>query len=476
MFEAKEKCGVFGIYGHKEAANLTYLGLYALQHRGQESAGSQESAGIVSFDGDYLHLEKGIGLVADVFDEERLQALPGFTAIGHVRYSTTGGTLLKNAQPFVVDYARGSLGIAHNGNLVNAQIVRERLEDEGSIFQSTMDTEIVAHLIARSPCPLFEDALVDALSKVQGAYSMVLLTPKKLVGVRDPYGFRPLILGRLDGAYILTSESCVLDLIEAEYVRDIEPGEVVVIDKEGLRSYKPFPLMREAFCIFEFIYFARPDSNFGGENVAQVRKRLGRQLARETPVEADIVVPVLDSGVYAAMGYAAMGYAAESGLPLERGLVRNHYVGRTFIEPRQAIRHFGVKIKLNPVRKLLEGKRVIVVDDSIVRGTTSRKIIAMIRQAGAKEVHMRISAPPSKFPCFYGIDTPTRKELIAATKSVEEISQYLTTDSLGYLSLEGLLQTVGREDNGFCTACFSGNYPIKSSWRKKRQLRLFERV
>lgn len=464
MFDLKEKCGVFGIYNHKEAANLTYLGLYALQHRGQESAG------IVSYDNDYFHLEKGMGLVADIFNEDRLQALPGQTAIGHVRYSTTGDSLLKNAQPFVVDYARGSLALAHNGNLVNAQLLREKLEDGGSIFQSTMDTEIIAHLIALSPSEKFEDALVDALTNIQGAYSLLLLTPKKMVGVRDPNGFRPLILGKLDGSYILTSESCALDLIEAEYIRDIEPGEIVVIDDDGLRSVKPFSHTREAFCIFEFIYFARPDSNFKGENVAIVRHKLGRQLARETHVDADIVIPVPDSGVY-----AAMGYAAESGIPFERGLVRNHYVGRTFIEPRHSIRHFGVKIKLNPVRKLLDGKRVIVVDDSIVRGTTSRKIIKMIQAAGAKEVHMRISAPPSKFPCFYGIDTPTRKELIAATHCVEEISNFLTTDTLGYLSIEGMLKAIGNHEKGFCTACFSGNYPIKNPWKRKRQLRLFER-
>ncbi len=466
MFEAKEKCGVFGIYNHSEASKLTYLGLYALQHRGQESAG------IVSFDGNYLRLEKGMGLVADIFGEERLHALPGHAAIGHVRYSTAGDSLLKNAQPFVVDYARGSLAIAHNGNLVNAQVLREKLEDEGSIFQSTMDTEIVTHLIARSKQVAFEDALVDALTDVRGAYSLLLLTPKKMVGVRDPFGFRPLVLGQLDGAYILASESCALDLIEAEYIRDVEPGEVVVIDESGLRSYKPFAVQQEAFCVFEYIYFARPDSNFKGENVAAVRHRLGRQLARETAIAgADIVIPVPDSGVY-----AAMGYAAESGVPFEKGLVRNHYVGRTFIEPRQSIRHFGVKIKLNPVKGLLRGKKVVVVDDSIVRGTTSRKIIKMIRQAGAKEVHMRISAPPSKFPCFYGIDTPTRKELIAATHSIEEISRYLTTDSLGYLSIEGLIKAVGVGQNNLCKACFAGDYPIKFPWKKKRQLRLFERA
>lgn len=464
MFDLKEKCGVFGIYNHKEAANLTYLGLYALQHRGQESAG------IVSFDGKYLRLEKGMGLVADIFGEDRLNALPGNTAIGHVRYSTAGDTLLKNAQPFVVDYVHGSLAVAHNGNLVNAQLLRERLEDEGSIFQSTMDTEIFVHLIARSKAPRFKDALVEALTEVEGAYSLLLLTPHELVGVRDPNGFRPLILGKLDGSYILTSETCALDLIEAEYVRDVEPGEVVIIDEDGLHSFKPFPPTREAFCIFEYIYFARPDSDFNGKNVAIVRQEIGRQLARENPIDADIVVPVLDSGVY-----AAMGYAEESGIKFERALVRNHYVGRTFIEPRQSIRHFGVKIKLNPIKKMLKGKRVVVVDDSIVRGTTSRKIIKMLRQAGAKEVHMRISAPPSKFPCFYGIDTPTRKELIAATHCVDEISRYLTTDTLGYLSINGLISAIGT-NNGFCTACFSGDYPIKFPWRKKRQLRLFERA
>ncbi|MBI5789352.1 MAG: amidophosphoribosyltransferase [Candidatus Schekmanbacteria bacterium] len=464
MYELHEECGVFGIYNHKEASNLTYLGLYALQHRGQESAG------IVAYDGQYMHTHKGMGHVADVFDEEKLKKLPGSTAIGHVRYSTTGDTILKNVQPFVIDYARGSLAIAHNGNLVNAHVQRERLEDEGSIFQSTIDTEIIAHLIARSKAEKFEEALVDALDKVQGAYSLVLLTPKKLVGVRDPFGFRPLILGQLDGAYVLTSESCALSLIEATYIRDLEPGEIVVIDDQGLRSYKPFAFTREAFCVFEYIYFARPDSNFKGENVAYVRRELGRQLARETGVDADLVIPIPDSGIY-----AALGYAEQSRIPYEQGLVRNHYVGRTFIEPRQSIRHFGVKVKLNAVRRLIEGKRVIVVDDSIVRGTTSRKIIKMIRSNGAKEVHMRISAPPSKFPCFYGIDTPTRKELIAATHTLDEISRYLGTDSLGYLSLEGLLGAF-KINRGFCTACFSGDYPIKFPWKKKRQLRLFEKV
>ncbi len=459
----KEHCGVFGIYNHPEAANLTYLGLYALQHRGQEGAG------IVSSDGQQLHIHKNVGLVADVFKEEDLRNLYGNTAMGHVRYSTTGESSLKNVQPLVVDYAEGSVAIAHNGNLVNTQYIRQSLEEEGATFLTTLDTEVILNLVARSGAEDFLPALVLALNQVRGAYSLLIIRGDELIGVRDPKGFRPLCLGRLDGAYILASESCALDLLEAEFIRDIEPGEVVTINRQGVISQKPFIPQTEAFCVFEYIYFARPDSNFHGLNVTLVRKNLGRQLALENPVEADLVIPVPDSG-----RGAALGYSEESGIPFEEGLIRNHYVGRTFIEPRQTIRHFGVKIKLNAVKKLIEGKRVIVVDDSIVRGTTSRKIIKMLHRAGAEEVHMRVSSPPTKYPCFYGIDTPNRRELIAATHQLKEISRYLTTDSLGYLTVNGMLKAIHPFENNVCAACFTGKYPIKFPVKSCRQLEMFD--
>lgn len=426
---------------------MTYLGLYALQHRGQESAG------IVSSDGRSLYYHKDMGLVADIFTGDILKKLPGFAAIGHVRYSTTGGSLIKNVQPIVVNYARGGIAVAHNGNLVNAATIRERLEKRGSIFQSDMDTEIIVHLLACSKARSLVDRIVDALKAVRGAYSLLFLTETRMVGVRDPYGFRPLILGRLKGAYILASETCSLDLIGAEFVREVEPGEILLIDRDGLRSFKPFEEAPYTPCIFEFIYFARPDSYVFGRDVYTVRKELGRELSREHPVEADIVIPVPDSGVP-----AAIGYSEASGIPYDMGLIRSHYVGRTFIEPKQSIRHFGVKIKLNPVKDLLRGKRIVVVDDSIVRGTTSRKIVSMLRRAGAREVHMRISSPPTCYPCFYGIDTPTRGELIASSHSIDEIARYLGTDTLRYLSMEGLLKAVGGGD--YCKACFDGNYPV----------------
>lgn len=460
----RDECGIFGVYNHPEAANLVYLGLYALQHRGQESAG------ICSYDGQYLRLERDLGLVAEVFNERRLKELPGSVAMGHVRYSTAGGTTLRNIQPLVVDYSKGSVAVAHNGNLVNAQLLREELERKGAIFTSTMDTEIIVHLLAQSPETTFIESLISSLNRVKGAYSMLLMTESVMVGLRDPRGFRPLCIGRIEDSYVLSSETCALDLIGATFIRDVEPGEIVIIDKNGIRSLKPFVPQKETFCVFEYIYFARPDSDFNGKNVTLIRRALGQKLAKETQVEADVVIPVPDSGVY-----AALGYAVESNIPFDRGLIRNHYVGRTFIEPQQSIRNFGVKIKLNPVRKIVNGKRVIVVDDSIVRGTTSKKIIKMIRDAGAREVHMRISAPPSRFPCLYGIDTPTRKELIAATSTVEEIGKYLETDTLEYLSLEGMSEAVTENDD-ICKACFSGEYPIKSQWRKRKQLRLFERV
>lgn len=455
MFDKfEEECGVFGVFGHPEAANLTYLGLYALQHRGQESCG------IVASDGSQLTAHKGMGRVADVFKENSIfEDLPGPNAIGHVRYSTAGGNDVKNTQPLMVDYHRGSISVAHNGNLVNAAELRKDLEKRGSIFSTIADTEVIIHLLARAEGKELTDRISEALRAVKGAYSLVFLTETRMVAVRDPNGFRPLVLGKLDGAYVVASETCSLDLIEAEFIREIDPGEMVYIDKDGVTSFYPFDEVKPSPCIFEHIYFARPDSMIFGQQVYGVRKEFGRQLSREFPVEADMVIPIPDSGVP-----AALGYAEESGIPFQLGLIRNHYVGRTFIEPQQSIRHFGVKIKLNPIRDLLKGKRVVVVDDSIVRGTTARKIIKMIRAAGAKEVHVRISSPPTAYPCFYGIDTPTRKELIASSHSVEEINRYITSDTLGYISREGMLKAAGVEDGkpgAYCDACFSGDYPIK---------------
>lgn len=458
-----EECGVFGVFGHAEAANLTYLGLHALQHRGQEGAG------ICSSDGRLLTVEKSMGLVTDIFSEKRLKRLPGNNAIGHNRYSTAGSSSLKNVQPIMVNYSLGSLAIAHNGNLVNAVELRQELESKGAIFQSTSDSEVVVHMIANSRAGGLYERLVDTMTQISGAYSILLMTENELIAIRDPFGFRPLSIGTYDGAYVVASETCAFDLIDAVYLRDVEPGEMVIINKDGIKSLKPVPSRKKAHCIFEFIYFARPDSNiFGNVNVNAMRKEFGHQLARENPVEADLVIPVPDSGVP-----AALGYAEESRIPFDFGLIRNHYVGRTFIEPRQSIRHFGVKIKLNPVRQLLEGKRIIVVDDSIVRGTTSKKIVKMLREGGgAKEVHVRISSPPTIGPCFYGIDTPTRKELIASTHSVDEIRKYITADSLQYLKLEGLLNVVP-EPERFCTACFDDNYPVFTSQDKAEQFDLF---
>jgi amidophosphoribosyltransferase len=449
-----EECGVFGIYGHPEAANLAYLGLYALQHRGQESCG------IVASNGERLHAHKGMGLVADVFKHDSVfEGLPGKSAIGHVRYSTAGGNDLKNCQPIMVDYVRGSIAVAHNGNLVNAQEIRNELEHKGSIFSTTADTEVIVHLLARAESEALPDRISEALRGIKGAYSLLFLTETRMVAVRDPNGFRPLALGKLGGAYVVASETCAFDLIEAEFIREIEPGEMILIDKDGLHSFHPFGKSTPAPCIFEFIYFARPDSIIFGRQVYGVRKEFGRQLAREHAVEADVVIPIPDSGVP-----AAVGYAEESGIPFQLGLIRNHYVGRTFIEPQQSIRHFGVKLKLNPVREVIEGKRVVVIDDSIVRGTTARKIIKMIRNAGAREIHVRISSPPTSFPCYYGIDTPTRKELISSSHSIDEINRYITSDTLGYLSREGMLRAAGVPGGSpghFCDACFSGFYPVK---------------
>jgi amidophosphoribosyltransferase len=480
-------CGVFGIYGHPESAKLTYLGLHALQHRGQESAG------VVTTDGTQLSLHRGMGHVIDVFPPDQLERLRGDVAIGHVRYSTAGGSVLKNAQPIAVDYSRGSIAVAHNGNLTNAESLRERLEARGSIFQSTSDTEVIVHLVAISTQRASEDRVADALSQVRGAYSLVCLTPTELIAARDPMGIRPLCLGNMreTGAWVVASEPTSFDLIDADYTRDVEPGEMVIIDRNGLRSTRPFLETSRHTCIFEYVYFARPDSNLDGISVYEARKNLGRALAREHSVEADVVIAVPDSGVP-----ATIGYAEESGIPFELGLVRSHYVGRTFIEPQQSIRHFGVRLKLNPVSSALKGKRVVVVDDSIIRGTTSRKIVKMLRDAGAKEVHMRISSPPTQWPCYYGIDTPTRGELIASSHSVEEINQYITSDTLAYLSLDAMKQAVvaartdagGRSTgrslpivgqplgtNSFCHACFSGEYPIAFvPHPRQRQMRLLD--
>jgi len=481
-----DECGVFGILNHKDAANLVYLGLYALQHRGQESAGiasvsyertrSEANVGetctsdgtgerFIAQGAPQIHSEKEMGYVAEIFTHERLARLPGDTAIGHVRYSTAGGSMLCNAQPIVASTNKGPIALAHNGNLVNGDELRHALETDGSIFNSTSDSEVFVHLIARSKEPDLEHALVDALSKCTGAYSLAVMTPRRIYVARDPYGFRPLVIGRLEESLVVSSETCAFDLIGAETIREVRAGEVVVIEQgdgdamPSIRTIHQFTAPREARCIFEHVYFARPDSVIFGNNVAEVRKRFGAQLAREYPVDADVVIPVPDSGVF-----PAVGYAQASGIPFDFGLVRNHYVGRTFIEPKQAIRHFGVKVKLNPVREIVEGRRVVLIDDSIVRGTTSKKIVKMLKQFGAKEVHMRISSPPTTGPCYYGIDTPQRRELIASSSSTEQIREFIEADSLGYLSEAGMLAAVkkGTEDPSklYCTACFSGKYPV----------------
>jgi amidophosphoribosyltransferase len=442
-------CGIFGIFNHPEASNLTYLGLYALQHRGQESAG------IVSSDGRQLYHYRQMGHVSEIFTRESLKKLSGKNAIGHVRYSTSGSSEIKNAQPFVVDYANGGMAIAHNGNLTNYQFIRSELESRGSIFQSTMDSEVIIHLIAHSRKKPFVEKTVEALKQLKGAYSLLFLTEREMVAARDPHGFRPLALGELKGSPVVASETCAFDLIGARFVRENEPGEILLIDRGGIQSFKPFPETHHSQCVFEFIYFARPDSLLFNRNVYEVRKELGIQLAREVPTDADMVIPIPDSGFP-----ATIGYALESKIPLEMGMIRNHYVGRTFIEPEQSIRHFGVKIKLNPVKDLMKDKRVITVDDSIVRGTTSRKIIKMFRNAGAKEVHMRISSPPITHPCFFGIDTPQRSELIGSSHTIKEIQKYITASSLHYLSIEGLKKCVKADCEQFCYACFTGDYPI----------------
>ncbi len=446
----KHYCGVFGIYGHPNAAELTYYGLYALQHRGQESAG------IVTSDGRNFREHKRMGLVSQIFNGDVLHDLVGSMAVGHTRYSTTGSSHLRNAQPLTGDSKRGQIAIAHNGNLTNASQLREELEDQGSIFQTTVDSEIVLHLLARPSTEGNENSLVQAIRRIEGAYSLVIMTEQELIGVRDPHGFRPLCLGKVGDAYVLASETCALDLISAKYVRDIEPGEIVIIDKNGVRTLQAFPEhTKRAFCIFEYVYFARPDSNIANRNVYKVRVEMGRELAREHPIQADVVIPVPDSG-----NCAALGYSLESGIPFEMAFVRNHYVGRSFLQPSQLIRDFDVRVKLNLINELVRGKRVIVVDDSIVRGTTCKARVNNLKEAGAKEVHVLVSCPPHMNPCVYGIDFPDRSKLMAANHTLDEIRRYLSADSLGYLSQDGLVRATGLPKDNFCMACYDGQYPV----------------
>jgi amidophosphoribosyltransferase len=459
----REECGVFGIFGTSDAARHTVLGLHALQHRGQEAAG------IVSHSADRFHSQRSLGHVGDSFsDEETMKGLVGDSAIGHVRYSTTGETLLRNVQPLFAEFDDGGFAVAHNGNLTNAWNLRRQLISDGSIFQSTSDTEVIMHLIANSTYARILDRLIDALRKVEGAYSLVALSAEGLIGVRDPYGVRPLVLGRLaDGAYIMASETCALDIIGASFIREVEPGEIVTIGQEGLRSYKPFPTIAARPCIFEHVYFSRPDSYLDGFSVYDVRKKIGEELAKENSVDADMVVPVPDSGTP-----AAIGYAQQAGIPFELGIIRNHYVGRTFIEPTDQIRNLGVKLKHNANRWALKDKKVVLVDDSIVRGTTSIKIVEMVRAAGATEVHMRIASPPTRFSCYYGVDTPERSKLLAANMDVAEMANYIGADSLAYLSMDGLYRALGEEGRHdlqpqFCDACFSGEYPTKLTDKKE---------
>jgi amidophosphoribosyltransferase len=445
----QHECGLFGVFGHPNAAVLTYYGLFALQHRGQESAGIVTS----NSPGSTFHLHKDMGLVSQVFGQEELEQLKGTRALGHTRYSTTGSSTAKNAQPFVVDCVRGQMAIAHNGNLINADVLRDELERKGSIFQTTADSEIILHLLAQ-PSENGRSVL-SALRRIEGAFSLLIMSERELIAVRDPFGWRPLALGKLDGAYILASETCAFDLIHAEFIREIDPGEVLIIDENGLRSERPFPDVPPAFCMFEYVYFARPDSIIGGVNVAKVRTEMGRELARKFPVAADIVVPVPDSG-----NYAALGFAQELDLPFAHAFVRNHYIGRTFLQPSQLIRDFDVRVKLNLIKEMVSGRRVVVVDDSIVRGTTARARVVNLREAGAKEVHMRVSCPPHRFACHYGIDFPDPDKLIANQMSMEKICEYLGVDSLGYLDVEGMVRATGRQPNEFCLACFNGKYPL----------------
>jgi amidophosphoribosyltransferase len=445
----QHECGIFAVFGHPNAAVLTYYGLFALQHRGQESAGIVTNNG----PGSTFQLHRDMGLVSQVFGADELERLRGTRAVGHARYSTTGSSTLKNAQPFVVDCFRGQIAVAHNGNLINAAVLRDELESKGSIFQTTADSEIIPHLLAQ-PSKNGGSPL-SVLRRLEGAFSLIIMSESEIIGVRDPFGFRPLVLGKLDGAYILASETCAFDLVHAEFIREVEPGEVVIISEDGVRSERPFPPEDQAFCMFEYVYFSRPDSIMGGINVAKVRTEMGRELARKFPVEADIVVPVPDSG-----NYAALGFAHELNIPYEHAFVRNHYIGRTFLQPSQLIRDFDVRVKLNLIKEAVEGKRVVVVDDSIVRGTTARARVVNLREAGAKEVHMRVSCPPHRFACHYGIDFPDPEKLIANQLPMDEICKYLGVDSLGYLDVEGMVRATGKPVNQFCLACFTGNYPL----------------
>ncbi len=460
----KDECGVFGIYGNSKAANLTYLGLYALQHRGQESAG------IASSDGHHIFRYAGMGKVIDVFEQKYIENLHGDIAIGHNRYSTTGSSYLRNAQPFRAESNLGPIVLAHNGNLSNAGVLRAELEAKGHIFQTTIDSEVIVHLMARSGIKDFLEALINALKQVKGAYSLLVMNRDKIYAVRDPNGFRPLVLGKVDESFCVASETCSFDIIDAEYVREIKPGELVELSRFGIKSYFPFEKRKESLCVFEYIYFSRPDSIIFGESVHEMRIKLGRMLAQQSPVDADIVVPIPDSSVS-----AAMGYARESGIDYELAMIRSHYIGRTFIEPSQKIRDFGVKIKFNVVASAVKDKRIVVIDDSIMRGTTMRKIIKMFRTAGAKEIHVRISSPPTRFPCFYGIDIPTKKELIASSHTIEEIRKYLRVDSIEYMTVETMLKAIDRPDMHYCTACFDGNYPVSlEEYEDDNQKYLFE--
>lgn len=452
----KEECAIFGIFNSPEASNFTYLGLYSMQHRGQESSG------IVSTDGVHLYRYANMGLVNNVFTETKLKGLTGRAAIGHNRYSTTGASFLRNAQPMRVESHMGPIALAHNGNLVNSFDIRRKMEKKGSIFQTTIDSEVIAHLMARSEETKLVSALSEALNVVKGAYSLLVMTPQKLIAVRDPNGFRPLVMGKKsDGAIVFASETCAFDITDAKYERDVQPGEMVVVDGSGIKSYFPFQQTHESLCIFEYIYFSRPDSYIFGESVYKIRKKLGKYLARELPVEADVIVPVPDSA-----NIAALGYSEEAKIPYSAGLIRSHYIGRTFIEPDQKIRDFGAKIKYNVIREVVKGKRIIIIDDSIMRGTTSRKIVKMLKNAGAREIHMRISAPPTISPCHYGIDIPTHSELIASTHSIEEIRTYLDVDSLAYLTVERMHKAVQEgKPASYCDACFTENYPIQYKQR-----------
>ena len=445
----REECGIFAVYGHEDAAKLTYFGLYALQHRGQESAG------IVASDGKQVMERKAMGLVPEIFNEEILNSLKGHIALGHVRYSTTGSSLLVNAQPFSIRYAGKTFSIAHNGNLVNARGIRSELEDRGSIFQTSIDSEVVLHLVAKCYKKGLKQAMIETMAGVKGAYSMVVMTEDTIIAARDPNGFRPLCLGRLNDGHVLASETCAFDLVEAEYIREIEPGEILIINKDGINSIHADIKPRRSQCIFELIYFARPDSDVFGQNVYMFRRKQGELLAREFPLEVDLVMPFPDSG-----NYAAIGYARASGHPLEMGVIRNHYVGRTFIQPSQSMRDFGVKVKLNPVKDLLKNRRVLIIEDSIIRGTTARNRIKTLRKIGAREVHMLVSCPPHRFPCYYGIDFSSTGELIAAKKSVEEIRDFTGLDSLGYLDINNLVKATDLPREDLCLACFDGEYPV----------------